>query len=318
MIDADFINTQDFVKIGSIKFDIWQVFCEPSDTVALGNFPGNALRGAFGYAFKNAVCIFRKSTCESCEFREKCSYSAVFSNKTDSSRDFTKMYFFEGNGKEPYYHTEPFSFKLGLFSAAMKVAPYIVATLIKMGRAGVGIHRGKFRITGIVSLAWGIEVYNAEGNYINLELNSPTFSSFLHEEKIKDKVLVEFVTPVTIKKQGRYLFSPLLEDLYIAVIRRIKQLYFIQFGKPIFLEKTFERDGAYINSIKTAIKHIRRYSARQEYKSISFSGFVGKMTVEQLSPWNYYLLKLGELMHIGKGTTMGLGKYIVNAVSDER
>ncbi len=51
-----------------------------------------------------------------------------------------------------------------------------------------------------------------------------------------------------------------------------------------------------------------RYSNRQETR-MKMGGFVGEVTLlGELAPW-LPLLKIGELTHVGKGATFGLGKY---------
>jgi len=66
-------------------------------------------------------------------------------------------------------------------------------------------------------------------------------------------------------------------------------------------------------AVKATEKNLRwydweRYSARQETR-IKMGGFVGKITFSgDLTPFRPYLL-LGEYVHVGKGSTFGLGKY---------
>ncbi len=51
-----------------------------------------------------------------------------------------------------------------------------------------------------------------------------------------------------------------------------------------------------------------RYSARQD-APMALGGFVGRVTFAgELAPW-WPVLKLGEVLHVGKGTSFGLGKY---------
>jgi len=51
-----------------------------------------------------------------------------------------------------------------------------------------------------------------------------------------------------------------------------------------------------------------RYSGRQETR-IKMGGFVGDITFEGFIEPFMPLIKTGELLHVGKGTAFGLGKY---------
>jgi CRISPR/Cas system endoribonuclease Cas6 (RAMP superfamily) len=52
----------------------------------------------------------------------------------------------------------------------------------------------------------------------------------------------------------------------------------------------------------------RRYSGRQEHR-ISMGGFVGDVTFEgDVQPF-VQIIKAGEILHVGKGTAFGLGRY---------
>ena len=45
----------------------------------LPSFKGSTLRGAFGYAFKKAICIARhQESCEKCILAANCAYSYIF------------------------------------------------------------------------------------------------------------------------------------------------------------------------------------------------------------------------------------------------
>ena len=62
-----------------------------------------------------------------------------------------------------------------------------------------------------------------------------------------------------------------------------------------------------------------RYSGRQERK-INMGGFVGDITFEGVIEPFMPLIKAGEVLHAGKGTTFGLGRYEVeqSGVKSER
>ena len=56
----------------------------------------------------------------------------------------------------------------------------------------------------------------------------------------------------------------------------------------------------------------QRYSARQE-TTMLMGGLVGSVTFEGSLAEFLPFLELGELIHVGKGTVMGLGQYRLQA-----
>ena len=53
-----------------------------------------------------------------------------------------------------------------------------------------------------------------------------------------------------------------------------------------------------------------RYSARQDIR-MKMGGFIGKVSFEGELNEFIPFVKLGELLHVGKGTSFGLGRYVI-------
>ena len=65
-----------------------------------------------------------------------------------------------------------------------------------------------------------------------------------------------------------------------------------------------------ILEINTTWQDWERYSSRQDQR-MKFGGFIGSVTYQgRLNPFMPFI-SLGEIIHIGKNTTFGLGKYVV-------
>lgn len=56
-----------------------------------------------------------------------------------------------------------------------------------------------------------------------------------------------------------------------------------------------------------------RYSNRQK-KHIKLSGFIGDVLFENVPSEFLWIIKLGEVIHIGKNTTFGNGKYKIVSI----
>lgn len=62
------------------------------DTISLSGFPGAAIRGGFGHALKNSVCLAdtRAVSCAPCAFAPSCAYAAVFESPNVGPADIMK------------------------------------------------------------------------------------------------------------------------------------------------------------------------------------------------------------------------------------
>jgi len=57
------------------------------EPIQLGQFVGSTLRGGFGHAFKQAVCLWPGGDCRRCRYREPCVYSYVFETPRPSGSE---------------------------------------------------------------------------------------------------------------------------------------------------------------------------------------------------------------------------------------
>jgi CRISPR/Cas system endoribonuclease Cas6 (RAMP superfamily) len=128
-----------------------------------------------------------------------------------------------------------------------------------------------------------------------------------------DRAKIEFLTPLRLKVRNRYTDSPTFTDLLEHLVARVEAL--ARYHGPA----TNGLDGAEAlaaaRQVRVAASDLKwhdweRYSARQETR-MKLGGVVGRMEVEgvpdSLWPW----LRLGEMIHVGKGTSFGLGRYRV-------
>jgi CRISPR-associated endoribonuclease Cas6 len=120
-----------------------------------------------------------------------------------------------------------------------------------------------------------------------------------------------FVTPTRLKFDGNLSPKPEFHILIRNLLRRISLLSYFHCGEELDLD--FK--GLIENSKSIKIKEEKlswvdweRYSNRQETK-MKMGGFVGSITFEgDLKAFLPFIL-LGEYIHVGKGTSFGLGKY---------
>jgi CRISPR-associated endoribonuclease Cas6 len=144
-------------------------------------------------------------------------------------------------------------------------------------------------------------------------LDSTIKLSFNDRTKDTKQVKIKFLTPVRIKVNSRYTTDITFLTLIKSILRRLALLSLYYFDKKI--EVDFGKILGEASLVKTKSSHIKwvdfeRYSTRQKTR-MKLGGVIGEVVYEGNIANFVPLLKIGELTHIGKNTTFGLGKYEV-------
>ncbi|MBD3181259.1 CRISPR system precrRNA processing endoribonuclease RAMP protein Cas6, partial [Candidatus Poribacteria bacterium] len=141
----------------------------------------------------------------------------------------------------------------------------------------------------------------------------PTVSASQLSTNSGDTITLEFLTPTRIKYRDRYINDLEFHILIRNLLRRISMLMLYHCNTEL---------DADVNELIEKAKSVevknwdldwhdnQRYSTRQK-RRMKLGGVVGKVTYQgNLEPF-IHLLALGEQVHVGKGTTFGLGRYII-------
>ena len=290
------------------------------DGISLPVYKGSTLRGGFGVAFKRIVCVNRDKVCDSCLLKGKCVYSYVFETPPPSDTSKMRKYPF---APHPYIITppleknriykkgEPLCFDLTLVGKSIDYLPYFIYTFDELGKIGIGKGRGSYQLEEVKSQ--GETIYSSrtktlKNNYKTIRIKdlSPSIpqSSVLH---------ITFLTPTRLKFDGK--LTPTLEFhvLIRNLLRRISLLSYFHCGEELNLDfKGIIEKSQDVAMTKSELSWIdwERYSNRQETK-MKMGGFMGSVTYSgDFDPFLPFIL-LGEHIHVGKGTSFGLGKYKV-------
>jgi len=253
-------------------------------------FIGSMLRGALGYSLKKVTCINPSFKCEGCFAQHSCIYYSFY----EKENVFHK-YRFEielGSGK--------FDFALYLFDDACDGLPYVLSALeMMLKKIGLGKDR---KLYPNFALYINDDLANA-----NNQITMP--KKFIKSFQIDDfcpDVEIKFLTPLRMKKHKRFIRDEKIElkDIIHSIYQRALQ---VQNKNRQKLD--FEIEGQIISkSIK--YKELTRQSNRQKTK-MNLGGIMGSMEIIGLNQKTYEILKLGELIAVGKSTVFGLGKIKV-------
>ncbi len=304
------------------------VSVQAEEYIRLPAYQGSALRGAFGHALKRSVCAAGNQTCDACILKSQCIYSYAFETPPPENskvlRNFTSVpHPFIINpitGESGIY--EPgmsFCFGMTLVGRAIEYVPYFVYAFMRMGEQGIGSGKGRFRVLLVNDL--DINGSPVETIYENEILKtSETVLSFHDAEEMAKQydphnLTLQFITPVRVKYQGK-----LCDDLQFHVLirnlaRRLSNLLCFHCGQDA--ELPFKELIEKAESVRLVRNNTRwydwtRYSGRQK-KRMQMGGVLGEATYEGVAVGEFLpLLVLGSWVNMGKGTSFGLGNYILH------
>jgi CRISPR-associated endoribonuclease Cas6 len=307
------------------RFARFEFVAKALDRISLPAYKGSTFRGGLGHAFKKVVCLSKDRLCEACLLKGKCPYSYVFETPPPSDTSKMRKYPFAPHPfvltppleeKREYQPGELLCFELTLVGKSIDLLPYFIYTFEELGGMGIGTGRGRYELQEIRTPGDSKEitaVYSFRDKILrhfkvtNMEDLLCSFSPIHYPTSLS----LHFITPTRLKFDGR--LSPSLEFhiLIRNLLRRISLLSYFH------CEKEFDVDfRALIEQSRDVTAEEKdllwfdwqRYSQRQETR-MAMGGFMGSVTFRgDFKDFLAYLL-LGEQVHVGKGTSFGLGKY---------
>ena len=182
-----------------------------------------------------------------------------------------------------------------------------------MGQRGLGAGRGKAALQRVIAL--GSEpsddrcIYQAGTG--QLQSDYPIGVGVPDTEAVGSRLRLRLHTPLRLKNEGRYTRQLDFSLLVRALLRRASDLARFHCGAELDLDyRQWIEQAAAISTVTTTLRwhDWERYSQRQERK-MKLGGLVGE--VEFAGDWQPFLplLRLGAVLHVGKGTGFGLGRY---------
>lgn len=325
-------------ELAKLHFTRFRFQLRAQTPLRLPPYKGSTLRGGFGIAFKEAVCVVAHRNCERCILRSKCAYPYIFETPVpNGSRRLASLehaphpFVIEPplDDQTQYAEGDVLAFVLVLVGRAIDYLPYFIFAFEELGeRRGIGkaangsgvapTGRGRFRVESVEALngnGAGLRVYDgATKSLVGAPQPSP-LEAFAHpaSESFQPdtRLTLRFLTPTRLIFDGNLATVPEFHILVRNLLRRISNLTYFHCDGELDLDFRGLVDAA--RAVKLVDNQTRwhdweRYSARQDAK-LKMGGVVGEAVyegdIERFAP----LLALGEVLHVGKGTGMGLGRY---------
>lgn len=288
-------------------------------------YAGSMLRGGFGHALRRVICVLKHNDCRACLLRERCVYVMLF--EAGRSLDHQQgplapvvpqPYILEPplGRKRLLAPGETLEFGLVLVGAAIEYLSYFIYAFNILGERGLGRGRGRFRLESVATRGrdgW-TEVYSAAKPTI-ATLEPDGSGAWLAERTRElaagDRVTLNFLTPTRIKGDGRWLTAPEFPQLLKALLRRLSGLSRCHCGHlPQFDVRALIAAAERVRRTATRLQWTDhdRYSFRQ-HQRMNLGGFTGQVSYQgNLAPFAE-ALAWGEVLHVGKAASFGLGQY---------
>jgi hypothetical protein len=280
-------------------------------------YRGGLFRGGFGKYFRELVCTTGAPACGGCPHLDACPYSKVFETPVQPEKMAVLRKY--PNAPHPFVLRPPpeqgrvtagHVMRLGVtwIGPGLNYLPHFIRVFDEMGRGGT--FGGKFRVETVRDFR-GVTVFENRRIVAKPAAWSPPPPSEAADRA--ESVCLRFTTPLRMRTDGEYNQAPDFVDIARTLLRRVSLLEAL-YGAGDFRERVHELMGI-ADRMVTRRRDFRliewsRVSGRQQ-RRIAMDGVVGEMDLAgDLVEWMRWL-RLGELIHIGNGTSMGLGRYEV-------
>ena len=319
-----------------IEYQKLRFIMEAVDEIHLPYYKGSAFRGGFGNIFRKIVCVLKRENCAECILKSKCIYAYVFETSPPESSRLMNMNKYEKiphpfvieppeidsqkPGSKVHAPGSKFEFQLILIGKAIDYLPYFIYTFYELGKTGIGKGRGRYKILRVLKLKkdkkdWLDDacVYSYENETVKqLPHDKIVISEEFNPVGKDTAVTLHFTTPLRIKYQRDLVVNPEFHIIIRSLLRRLLLLYYFHCEEnvPRWNHKDIinHAENVVIKSSNLKWFDWERYSSRQNTR-MKLGGLIGSITyfgmIEPFLP----LLSAGEILHLGKNTSFGLGKY---------
>lgn len=274
----------------------------------------SALRGGMGEMLLREFCI-KDRDCESCGFESECVVQRIMYSKMDIEPDFM------GKGDSVGYVIEcddyrrkvnagdTMKFNLIIFGKTLVYFSNFIKAFYALGVKGLGINETKYQIVSIDNIFYEPILEGQNINMSNYKIE--TIGDYVHRRleslKLDDCVRLHFVTPLTLKYHGEFLKEFKIDAIINAICRRV---YILDCFEGIEDVNLYEYKKDMPCMLKQNAEHISipRHSNRNK-QYVNLKGIKRDLYIKDVSDVNVILLLVGELIHLGKNTSFGFGKY---------
>ena len=271
----------------------------------------SAIRGGMGEMLLRINCISDRN-CDKCEFEDECIVRRVMYSKMRiqpafmTSGDSVGYVVSCEDRNERYKAGDLLEFDLLLFGRVAVYFGQILQAIQYLGYFGLGKNSAHFKV---VKLTNSLREDILDGQNVDMSrFQLMRIADYVKYRKRKSAGInkIIFHTPLTIKLKGELQSLFDIQAIAESIERRIYMLNCyegIDAGR-IGLEGHIPSQGS--QNVRPV--SVERYSSTHDSK-IRLSGICGDIYIEKPDEEMLELLLAGELIHIGKNTSFGFGRY---------
>ena len=208
------------------------------------------------------------------------------------------------NDQSIYYAGELIRIGLVLVGKAIRYLPVFVSAFEALGRRGIQNRLGCFDVSSVTELP--IRYTPLGCDEWKLVTDDSTTQSKIEEQTLR------FLTPTRLEIEHKVMRLVTFPILFRALLRRIRNL------QHFYHAPGATSDDARLIGRADGVMTVRRdlvwvdQSRRSHGRWMPQGGFVGEITFRGELAEFIPFLKLGELIHLGKGATFGMGGYVLD------
>lgn len=296
-----------------IKYSIVKMDIRFKDNSKMNINKQSAIRGIIGNTLIDDNCLMsiNDRKCEDCFFNSRCISYNIFSPKIKSSsvgeieENISPFIIICDDKREFIKKGEDITFAMIFFGDTIAFIPTIIRAVKKAGET-LGLEGNLFELTKAANDKGEI-IYNND-KFSFERINIRKINEYI-ENRLSispDIERIEIISPIRFKKNKRFHNNLEEEDLINLIKRRLITLAGLEKKEMDFNKEFYFK----IKEKSLSWAEFNRYSNRQKSR-MSLGGITGYIELEEVSEETKKLLIAGELIHIGKSTSFGLGDYIL-------
>ena len=258
-------------------------------------FVGSMIRGAFGYGLKKVTCINPSFNCEGCFAQSSCLFYEFY-----EAKNILHKYRFDIK-----LGSNNFDFGLYIFDNSCDKLPYILSAL-EMTLKKIGMGKDNLKFDNIEIFLNQQSIYE-KNKFLPFDISPKK----IEIENSNPNIKIKLLTPLRIKKNNKLVKDSIeIEDILRSIYQREQEIFY---DKKVF---RLEYKPTYVTKIST-INHktLIRKSNRQKVK-MNMDGIMGEIAIIGIDKESYRLLKIGEIIGVGKQCVFGLGKIEIVDIRD--